>query len=87
MLTLGVKGFYPKTAYAYKSLTCAKQIITSKNKMSTIKLAKYDFLLCISVSLRVAMKQKICERKVVGAGIMEKRNDDITKTKLGKSRD
>ena len=49
MLTLGVKGFYPKTAYAYKSLTCAKQIITSKNKMSTIKLAKYDFLLCISV--------------------------------------
>ena len=48
MLTLGVKGFYPKTAYAYKSLTCAKQIITSKNKM----LAKYDFLLCISVSLK-----------------------------------
>ena len=40
MLTLGVKGFYPKTAYAYKSLTCAKQI-TSKNKMSNIKLAKY----------------------------------------------
>ena len=52
MLTLGVKGFYPKTAYAYKSRTCAKQIITSKNKMSTIKLAKYDFLLCISGSLK-----------------------------------
>ena len=43
---------------------------------------------CASVEvLRVAMKQKICERKVVGAGIIKKRNDDITKTKLGKSRD
>ena len=52
MLTLGVKGFYPKTAYTYKSLTCAKQIITSKNKMSTIKLAKYASLLCISGSLK-----------------------------------
>ena len=51
MLTLGVKGFYPKTAYAYKSLTCAKQI-TSKNKMSNIKLAKYASLGCISRSLK-----------------------------------
>ena len=43
---------------------------------------------CASVEvLRVAMKQKTCERKVLGAGITEKRNDDITKTKLGKSRD
>ena len=40
MLTLKEKGLYSKTAYTSKSLTCAKQI-TSKNKMSTIKLAKY----------------------------------------------
>ena len=43
---------------------------------------------CASVEvLRVAMKQKTCERKVLGAGITEKRNDDITKTKFVKSWD
>ena len=33
------------------------------------------------------MKQKTCERKVIGAGIIEKRNDNITKSNFVKSWD